>query len=275
MVNSRALTHGSRCRRAAGGFIALLLCLCAAACSRGPTDEELQDTVIATLGNDAQLQVAVTDGELTLAGTVPDDTTRLKAFKAAATTPGVKKVNDRMQVAPPPRVYALGAGTIVRVVMLDSVDSSSNRPGQTFRAALASPLTSGETVIVPAGTEIQVILNQAQQSGKLKGSSQLELALKSLEYLGTVYELKSSQVTAVGESRGKQSAKRIGIATGVGAVAGAVLGKGKGALIGAGVGAVGSTAYQLATKGPSVRVPAQAKLDFTLQEAVTFTLPPK
>lgn len=259
---------------------ALLVCLCAAACSRGPTDEELRSKITAALGNDTRLQVTVKDGEVIIAGTAPDNTTRLQAFKAAAIMPGVKKVNDRMHVPPPPpppppRVYTLPAGTTVRVVMLDSVDSSVNRAGQTFSGSLASALTSGDTVVVPEDTEVLVMLSQAQQSGKLKGSSQLELVLKSVEYLGTVYELKSSKVTAVGESRGKQSAKRIGIATGAGAVAGALLGKGKGALIGAGIGAVGSTTYQLVTKGPSVRVPAQAKLDFTLQDAVTFTLPPK
>ncbi len=87
--------------------------------------------------------------------------------------------------------------------------------------------------------------------------------------------MNSETVSAVGESRGNQSAKRIGIATGVGAAVGAVVGKGKGALIGAGIGAAGSTAYQLATKGPSVRIPAQTKLDFKLRDPVTITLPPK
>ena len=271
-------------------LVVLLVCLFAAACSRGPTDEELRSNVIAALGNKSPLQVTVKDGEVIIAGTVPDDTARLQAYKTAAETQGVKKVNDRMQVPPmptptptppptppppPDRVYTLPAGTMVRVVMLDSVDSSVNRVGQTFGGALASALTSGDTVVVPEGTAVLVMLSQAQQAGKLKGSSQLELVLKSVAYLGTTYELKSSKVTAEGESRGTQSAKRIGVATGAGAIAGALIGKGKGALIGAGVGAVGSTAYQLATNGPSVRVPAQAKLDFTLRDAVTFTLPAK
>jgi hypothetical protein len=230
---------------------------------------------MAALGNDARLQVAVKDGELTITGTVPDDAARQQAYKTAVAVPGVKKVIDSIQVQPPPRVYTLPAGTAVRVVMLDTVDSSVNRAGQNFRAALASALTSGDMVVVPEGAEVQVVLAEAQQAGKIKGSSQLELALKSVAYLGTTYELQSSMVTAVGESRGKQSAKRIGIATGAGAVAGALLGKTKGALIGAGIGAAGSTAYQLATKGPSVRVPAQAELEFTLRDAATFTLPPK
>jgi hypothetical protein len=212
---------------------------------------------------------------LTIAGEVPSEAERLKAYKKAAETPGVKKVNDRIKVTPPPRIYTLPAGTTVRVVMLSGVDSSVNRVGETFPSKLVFALTSGDTVVIPEETEVVVMLAEAQQAGRIKGASQLEVTLKSVTYLGTTYELKSETVSAVGESRGKQSAKRIGIATGVGAAVGAVVGKGKGALIGAGIGAAGSTAYQLATKGPSVRIPAQTKLDFKLRDAVTITLPPK
>ena len=243
-------------------------------CSSGPTDEELQKNVMAALDNDTRLQVTAKDGDLTITGIVPDNATRLQANKVAAATPGVKKINDEIQV-PPPRVYTLPPGTTVRVVMLDSVDSSVNRVGQTFTATLAFAMTSGETVVVPEGTEVLVILTEARQSGRIEGSSQLELELKSITYMGKTYDLNSSMVTAAGESRGTQSAQRIGIAAGVGAVVGAIIGKAKGALIGAGIGAAGSTAYQLSTRGPSVRVRAQTKLDFTLQDAVTFTLPPQ
>jgi hypothetical protein len=269
--------------QAAAAVLLLLLCVIFAACSRGPSDEELQKKVAAALDNDTQLQgqkldIAVKEGELTIAGEVPTDAERLKAYKKAADTPGVKKVNDHMKLQPPPpppRVYTLHAGTTVRVVMLSGVDSSVNRVGQTFPSSLVFALTSGDTVIIPEGTEVLVMLAEAQQAGRLKGASQLEVTLKSITYLGTTYELKSETVSAVGESRGNQSAKRIGIATGVGAAVGAIAGKGKGALIGAGIGAAGSTAYQLATTGPSVRIPAQTKLDFKLRDAVTITLPPK
>ena len=254
---------------------ALLLCAFLAACSSGPTDEELQKNVMSALDNDTRLQVTAKDGDLTITGIVPDNETRLQANRAAASTPGVKKINDQIHVQPPPRIYTLPAGTTVRVVMLDAVDSSVNRVGQTFRAALAFALTSGDTVVVPEGVEVLVVLTEARQAGKLTGSSQLELDLKSIAYLGTTYELKSSTVTEAGVSRGEQSAKRIGIGAVAGAAVGALVGRGKGALIGAGVGAAGTTAYQLVTKGPSVRVPAQAKLDFKLEEPVTFTLPPQ
>ncbi len=266
--------------RTAAAVLLLLLCAIFTACSRGPSDEELQKNITAALDNDTQLKgqklnIAVKEGELTIAGEVPTEAERLKAYKKAAETPGVKKVNDRIKVTPPPRVYTLPAGTTVRVVMLSGVDSSVSRVGETFPSSLVFALTSGDTVIIPEGTEVVVMLSEAHQAGRLKGASQLEVTLKSVTYLGTTYELYSETVSAVGESRGNQSAKRIGIATGVGAAVGAVVGKGKGALIGAGIGAAGSTAYQLATKGPSVRIPAQTKLDFKLRDAVTITLPPK
>jgi hypothetical protein len=266
--------------RTAAAVLLLLLCAFFTACSRGPSDEELQKNIIAALDNDTQLKgqnlnIAVKEGELTIAGEVPTEAERLKAYKKAAETPGVKKVTDRIKVTPPPRVYTLPAGTTVRVVMLSGVDSSVNRVGETFPSSLVFALTSGDTVIIPEGTEVVVMLAEAQQAGRLKGASQLEVTLKSITYLGTTYEMSSETVAAVGESRGKQSAKRIGIATGVGAAVGAVVGKGKGALIGAGIGAAGSTAYQLVTKGPSVRIPAQTKLDFKLRDPVTITLPPK
>ena len=246
---------------------ALLLCAFLAACSSGPTDEELQKNVMSALDNDTRLQVTAKDGDLTITGIVPDNETRLQANRAAASTPGVKKINDHIQV-PPPRVYTLPPGTTVCVVMLDSVDSSVNRVGQTFAATLAFPLISGDAVVVPEGTEVLVMLTEVRQAGSQQGSNELELVLKSITYMGTTYELYSSMVTAAGESRGRQSAHHSG-------VVGTIIGKVKGVLIRVGIGTSDSSGHHLSTRGPSVRVPAQTKLDFTLQDAVTFTLPPQ
>jgi hypothetical protein len=236
-------------------------------CSSGPTDEELQNKVVTALGNDTRLQVTAKDGDVTITGIVPDNATRQQVNKTAAATQGVKNINDHIQV-PPPRVYTLPAGTMVCVVMLDSVDSSVNRVGQTFTGTLAFPLTSGDEVVVAEGTEVLVMLTQARQAGSQQGSSQLELALKSITYRGTTYELYSSMVTAEGESRGRHSAHRSG-------VVGTIIGKVKGVLIKVGIGTSDSSGHHLSTRGPSVRVPAQTELDFTLQDAVTFTLAPQ
>jgi hypothetical protein len=50
---------------------------------------------------DANLQIAVKDGVVTLSGTVPSDAAHLEAYKLAANTPGVLKVNDLATVQRP------------------------------------------------------------------------------------------------------------------------------------------------------------------------------
>src|SRR5262247_3522634 len=78
-----------------------------------PTDASITDTLKASLASDPQLSserlaVTVNNGEVTLSGEVSSDAAHLQAYKLANETPGVKKVNDLIQVrsavvsAPPP-----------------------------------------------------------------------------------------------------------------------------------------------------------------------------
>jgi YMGG-like Gly-zipper len=67
-----------------------------------------------------------------------------------------------------------------------------------------------------------------------------------------------------GASRGKRTAETVGGGAAVGALLGAIAGKGKGAAIGAGVGAAAGAGYQVLTKGSTVKVPSETKIDFTL-----------
>src|SRR5262249_24586797 len=52
--------------------------------------------------NGANLEVTSKEGQVTLAGTVPNDAARYKAYKIANETTGVTKVNDQITVSPPP-----------------------------------------------------------------------------------------------------------------------------------------------------------------------------
>lgn len=92
-------------------LVALAALVLGAACSRGSSDEAIANSVKARMFSEAQLKSANLDvtsknGEVTLAGEVPSDAARYLAFKLAADTPGVRKVNDQMvvkvaEVAPP------------------------------------------------------------------------------------------------------------------------------------------------------------------------------
>jgi hypothetical protein len=304
----------------------LVLILGLATCSKSPSDAEITKTIQASFYADPQVKndnvsIDVKKGEVTLAGGVASDADRLQAYKLAVQTPGVKKVNDQMQVGtaqaapaqapseatpaqatseaapanatppaeqpppqpaqetppppPPPRLVTVPAGTGIRVQTIDAISSKTGQPGQIYAASLAAPIVVGDTVVVSKGANVGIQVTSASQAGKIKGSSELTLALASLSYHGKTYQLASSAVQQVGQSRGKQTAKRAGLGGAIGAGIGAIAGGGKGAAIGAAVGGGGAVAYQAFTHGPEVNVPSETLLDFTLAQPVTITLPPK
>ena len=176
---------------------------------------------------------------------------------------------------PKPRSVTVPAGSSIRVQTIDAISSDTGQPGQTYAASLAAPIVVGDRVVVPKGASVFLQVTGAKQAGKIKGSSELTLALDHLVYHGQSYPLASSAVQQKGQSRGKQTAKRTGLGAAIGAGIGAIAGGGKGAAIGAGVGAGGAIAYQALTKGKSVKVDPETLLDFTLAQPVTIMLPPK
>jgi BON domain len=288
-----------------GMVLAVVLMLILASCSKGPSDESISAAVKSSYFSDPavkneSIDIAVDHGEVTLAGKVSSDAARLQAYKLADGTPGVKKVNDKMEVAqlekegvaenkpaeakpdvtptPPPaapRKVTIPAGTTVRIRTIDSIDSKTSQPGQTFLASLEAPIVVGGQVVVPKGADVAVKLVNAKSAGKIKGQSELELQLAELKAHGKSYPVQSSSYREEGTSRGKQTAQRVGAGAGIGALIGGIAGGGKGAAIGAGIGAGAGTATQLLTKGPQVKVPSETKLDFDLASPVQIALPPK
>ena len=315
-------------------LLGLWLMLALVACSKAPSDVATSDAIKGRFYSDPQLkaeniQVAVANGEVTLAGQVSSDAVRQQAVTVAQGTEGVKKVIDQLQSGPteaaktpsgrgqaeplqpgqpragrpatvtnvpasgappaetaappsqptppppPPRKFTISEGTDVRVQMIDTIDSKTNQPGETFQASLDSPLVSGSQVVVPKGANVTVKLLEAKTSGKFKGQSELEIALDHIVLKGKSYPLSSSSVQEVGKSRGKETAKKTGLGAAIGAGIGAIAGGGKGAAIGAGIGAGAGAGSQLIMKGKQVKIPSETKLDFRLSAPVTFTLPPK
>jgi hypothetical protein len=258
----------------------------------------------------AGITVAAKDGVVTLSGDVPSSDVELEAMKIANATAGVKSVNDQMKVnaaaggnpaapqpqgsypaspadsaqssapahpgqspdAPPPSVAMLTipAGTRVAVRMTDPIDSSKNSPGQEFRASLEEPLTAGDRVAIPAGTPCTVALEQAQEAGRIKGQSDLEVRLTSIDYRGRSHRVNSSVVTEEGKRRGRQTVERTGIGAAAGAVIGALAGGGKGAAIGSAAGGGAGLGYNLLTRGSQVKIPSESVLTFRLEAPLSI-----
>ncbi len=331
--------------------IAVLAAALAAGCARTPDDAAIVTNIQSQMFSDQQLkgaslQVTSHKGEVTLTGTVPNETAHLEAFKITSQTPGVSKVNDQItvqqaQVTPPaapqsepapakkpkpsrqtrtkhkqeqdntesaenvsppeapasapppapdaqpapaqspaplpppppqPKQVQIEAGTTLTIRMIDGVDSSVNQPGEIFHASLDAPIVIDDGVVVPKGADIYVRLAAASSAGKFAGKSELHLELVKLEFRGQSYPLASSTYSLAGDSRGKNTAEKVGGGAVLGAIIGALAGGGKGAAIGATVGGAGGGAYQAATHGKQVRIPSETKLDFQLDQPVTVTV---
>jgi len=303
-----------------------------AACTKAKPDSQIATDVKAQFFSDRDLKsrdilVSSQNGEVTLLGKVQSPEEKLRAMELARQVAGVARINDELQIEPPPQVttaaavepprvveepkpvarsrrprwpapapiatappappsapdlaepvrphaqqFTVNPGTIITVRLIDSIDTTRNRPGDIFHASLDAPLVSGDQVVVPRGAEVIGRLVQVKSAGRISGRSEISLELTQITVAGKHYPLQTATMEEQGASRGKRSAAVIGGGAGLGALIGAVAGGGKGAAIGAGVGAATGTVAQGVTKGQQIRLPSETRLDFRLLEPLTLTL---
>jgi hypothetical protein len=196
--------------------------------------------------------------------------------KQAATEPPPPP-SEPMRAAAPPRpttrTYTIPSGQRVSIRMIDSIDTGKNTEGQTFRASLDAPLTSGGRVVVPAGAPVTVLLAASKGAGRIKGQSSLELRATSLGVNGRAVPINTAAYSQEGKARGKQSAIRTGIGAAAGALIGGLAGGGKGAAIGSAAGGGAGIGLQAMTHGQQVKIPSETQLAFSLQSPLTITVP--
>lgn len=167
-------------------------------------------------------------------------------------------------------VRELPSGTQISIRLIDAVDSDRNNQGDEFRASLEDPITLGNDVVVPKGTDAKVRLVSEQESGKLTGKAGLTVQLISLMVNGKMVPVDTSDVSEYSGSRGARTAKSAAAVGAVGAIIGAIAGGGKGAAIGAGAGAAAGAGAQTVMKGQQVRIPSETVLTFTTQKTVSL-----
>jgi BON domain-containing protein len=196
--------------------------------------------------------------------------------KQAATEPRPPSANEPTRDAAPPRpatrTYTIPSGQRVSIRMIDSIDTGKNTEGQTFRASLDAPLTSGGRVVVPAGAPVTVLLAESKGAGRIKGQSSLELRATAIGINGESVPINTAAYSQQGSARGKQSAIRTGIGAAAGALIGGLAGGGKGAAIGSLAGGGAGAGFQLATHGQQVKIPSETQLVFVLQAPLTVTV---
>jgi hypothetical protein len=169
----------------------------------------------------------------------------------------------------PPQKVTIPSGTTLAVRLVDSINTETSQPGQTFHATLDSPLAYEGDVVIPAGYDVEGHIVDVKSAGKFAGKSVLALQLDRISVGGKSYNLQTDQYKREGSSRGTNTAEKVGAGAGIGAIIGAIAGGGKGAAIGAAAGGGLGGGVQAATKGQQIKLPSETLLNFTLQAPLT------
>jgi len=172
---------------------------------------------------------------------------------------------------PPPKRVTIPSGTNLAIRLVDAIDSETAQPGQSFKATLDSPLSVDGDVVIPAGYDVQGHVVDVKSAGKFAGKSELILQLDRIAVGGKSYTIQTDQYQRQGNSRGKNTAEKVGAGAAIGAIIGGIAGGGKGAAIGAAAGGGVGGGVQAATKGQQIKLPTETVLNFSLQSSLTVT----
>jgi outer membrane lipoprotein SlyB len=168
------------------------------------------------------------------------------------------------------RQVSLPAGTEITVMANQEIDSKTATEGQVFPADVAeNVMNDAGQVLIPKGSEAQLVIRRVSSSGTVTGSSELALDLQSIKVGNRRYTVSTEEVQQKGREglgTNKRTAEMVGGGAVLGTLIGAVAGGGKGAAIGAATGAAAGAGAQVLTRGKAVKVPAETKLRFKLDQ---------
>ena len=166
------------------------------------------------------------------------------------------------------KTYTLPAGALIPVRSEETIDAAVASSGQTYAAEVTRDIKDAEgAVVIPRGSNAQIIIRSAAKGGRIKGASDLVLDLDSVSVEGRRYRLDTQDVIKKGRDgvgANKRTATFTGGGAAVGAIIGAIAGGGRGAAIGAASGAGAGAGTQIVTKGAAIRIPVETILTFRL-----------
>lgn len=192
---------------------------------------------------------------------------------AATTAANDTPANTAPPTPAPPQPITVPAGTQLAIRLVDELNSETAQVGDVFHATISTPVTVGDTTVIPMTSNVEGRVVDVKSAGRFKGQSDLVIELTRLHMNGKSYTLSTDRWSKAGSSRGKATAAKVGGGAAVGAILGGIFGGGKGAAIGAAAGAGAGTGVSAATKGQQIILKPETVLNFQLQTSVAV-LPP-
>jgi len=113
----------------------------------------------------------------------------------------------------------VSAGMPMVVKLQDTIDSRKHKANHKFTASLEGDLVSGGVVVAPKGSVVYGVITSAKRSGRLRGQTELVLALTEINVNNQLKPIVTSSIKAAGGQTGKQTAGRAARGAAVGALA--------------------------------------------------------
>lgn len=215
------------------------------------------------------------------------DVRRVDYGETAAAPPGAASSSAPAGSPPPPEpthedhrhaepaeirsaTLVVPSGVELPVRTEETIDSAIAVEGQTYAAEIASDVKDQDgAVVIPRGANATIIIRSASKGGKFRGAADLAMDLNTVSVGGKQYRPETVDIVEKGHDNvgvNKRTGKIVGGGAALGAIIGAIAGGGKGAAIGAGAGAGAGAIGEIATKGGSIKVPAETVLRFRLEK---------
>jgi len=219
----------------------------------GPSAEELAADARDTAA-DARAGVEVAEARLTAADA------RIRVADAAVVA----------EAKSAQRGVEIPSGTVLKVALIDGLDSGANNVGDHFLATLTESVVVNGATVLERGTTIRGRVVDVESSGRVSGLARLHISLTDIVRGGVMVPITTGVFSASANSTQTRDAKVVAGTTAAGAVIGAITGGTKGVGIGAATGAGAGTGVVLATRGDEVHYSPETRFDFTLTNSVTL-----
>jgi len=168
---------------------------------------------------------------------------------------------------PPPPPVDVPAGTGLAIRVDQRLSAKGSRAGEKFTGEVVEPVSDGNgKVVIPKGTPVDGVVDEAHKRGHFKGAATLEVRLTALTLNGTRYPLDTRDVMERKKGKGKRTAGLIGGGAGLGMLIGGVASGGTGLVIGGLAGAGAGTAGAGLTGNRDLVIPAESIVHFTLKD---------